>query len=452
MKTLLSQVLAGVFAVAAFSLLGCSSGSSPTGTASGGSTGGAVAASGGAIAGGTNAIASGGVLTSGGFPASGGQTQAQGGSLARGGTPGGGAVASGGQTATGGRATGGSATGGVASGGSEAGGSVTGGSATGGRATGGTATGGAVTGGTIAGGATTGGATTGGRTAAGGTTATGGAATGGRTTTGGSAAGGTATGGTTAPPIGGSLGSSDGTTPIKVWMAGDSTMSGSGCDGGGWGSQFASVFNSKVTVVNSSVAGRSIQTWLYDPNVTSTMDANGECIVSPKTYNPRWTAMTNPTTGMKPGDYLFIEFGINDATTTCEAGKTRHVGSALFQTYLTTMAQAAKDMGAQPIFLTSMSGLQCSGSTAQANRAFGPETKAAGVADGVPVIDATVLSAALYTSLGLCPSSGVTSGASGAFFCNDTTHFEKAGALQIAQMVGKALKDQGIGLAAYLVN
>jgi hypothetical protein len=116
------------------------------------------------------------------------------------------------------------------------------------------------------------------------------------------------------------------------------------------------------------------------------------------------------------------------------------------------MAQAAQERGAQPIFLTSMSGLQCSGSTAQPNRAFGPETKAAGAADNVPVIDATVLSAALYTSLGLCPSSGVTSGASGAFFCNDTTHFEKAGALQIAQMVGKALKDQGIGLAAYLVN
>ena len=246
--------------------------------------------------------------------------------------------------------------------------------------------------------------------------------------------------------------SSDGKTPTTVWMAGDSTMSGSGCDGGGWGTQFASVFNSSVTVVNSSVAGRSIQTWLYDPNVTSTMDANGECIVNPKTYNPRWTSMTDPNTGMKPGDYLFIEFGINDATTTCEAGKTRHVGSALFQTYLTTMAQAAKDRGAQPIFLTSMSGLQCSGSTAQPNRAFGPETKAAGAADNVEVIDMTVISAALYTSLGLCPSSGVTSGASGAFFCNDTTHFEKAGALQIAQMVGKALKDQGIGLGAYVAN
>jgi lysophospholipase L1-like esterase len=473
MKTSFTRTFAAALAVTAFSLLGCSSGNggSPPGTGSAGNQGGAVTPSGGVSAGGaagvsTTAISFGGTTSNGSSPASGGKTQTQSSSTAQGGSAAGGTVTSAaGQTATGSSAVGGAATGGTTTGGSVTGGTETGGSVTGGTtALGGTTT--SATGGgphidptypiggttSVTGGNATG-TRTGGRTSSGGATGpTGGTAAGGKTATGGTASGGTATGGTTAPPIGGSLGSSDGTTPIKVWMAGDSTMSGSGCDGGGWGSQFASVFNSKVTVVNSSVAGRSIQTWLYDPNVTSTMDANGECIVNPKTYNPRWTAMTDPNTGMKPGDYLFIEFGINDATTTCEAGKTRHVGSALFQTYLTTMAQAAKDRGAQPIFLTSMSGLQCSGSTAQPNRAFGPETKAAGAADNVPVIDATVLSAALYTSLGLCPSSGVTSGASGAFFCNDTTHFEKAGALQIAQMVGKALKDQGIGLGAYVAN
>ena len=443
MKTLLFPISVGIFTLT--SLLGCSSGGggNPVGS-SGGSQAGATTATGGVSAGGTtaastSAASSAGATNNGGTLQTGGQTQSPAGSLAQGGSAVAGSVA-------GGSVAGGGATGGeVTTGGESTGGAATGGvtSATGGKAGGSTS---------ASGGAATGGKPTTGGKAGGSTTASGGAATGGKPTTGGTASGGTTTGGTTTPPLGGSLGSSDGATPIKVWMAGDSTMSGSGCDGGGWGSQFASVFNKNVTVVNSSVAGRSIQTWLYDPNVTTQMDANGECIVNPKTYNPRWTAMTNPTTGMKPGDYLFIEFGINDATTTCEAGKTRHVGSALFQTYLTTMAQAAKDMGAQPIFLTSMSGLQCSGSTAQPNRAFGPETKAAGAADGVPVIDATVLSAALYTSLGLCPSSGVTSGASGAFFCNDTTHFEKAGALQIAQMVGKALKDQGIGLAAYLAN
>jgi lysophospholipase L1-like esterase len=40
----------------------------------------------------------------------------------------------------------------------------------------------------------------------------------------------------------------------------------------------------------------------------------------------------------------------------------------------------------------------------------------------------------------------------GIFFCNDHTHFSAEGALKIAQMVGKALKDQGIGLAAYLAH
>ena len=430
MKTSLSQVLACVLALTSFSLIGCSSNDAgnPTG-ASGGSQGGAVTASGG-----VSTTGSGGATSNGGTLASGGQ--AQGGSIAQGGAASGGKTASGGSTS--------------ATGGSLAGGSATGGANT----SGGVSTGGAAMGGKTTAGGTTG--ATGGRTTSGGaTSATGGTATGGKTTTGGAASGGTVTGGTVATgdaAVGRVLGASDGKTPVKVWMAGDSTMSGSGCDGGGWGTQFASVFNSSVTVVNSSVAGRSIQTWLYDPNVTTQMDANRECIVNPKTYNPRWTAMLDANTGMKPGDYLFIEFGINDATTTCEAGKTRHVGSDLFETYLTTMAQAATDRGAQPIFLTSMSGLQCSGSTAQPNRAFGPETKAAGAADNVVVIDMTVISAALYTSLGLCPSSGVTSGASGAFFCNDTTHFEKAGALQIAQAVAKALKDQGIGLGAYVVN
>jgi hypothetical protein len=78
-----------------------------------------------------------------------------------------------------------------------------------------------------------------------------------------------------------------GSAPIKIWMSGDSTMAGDVCVGGGWGSQFGSLFNNNVTVVNRSVAGRSIQTWLYEGNVSSTADANGECVLtsaSPSKY------------------------------------------------------------------------------------------------------------------------------------------------------------------------
>ena len=465
MQTCLTRIFASVFALTAFSLLGCSSTNSAP--PAGGSSGGEVMSSGGVSAGGTttNTTDTGGALPSGGTSASGGQSQA--GSLAQGGSDTGGAATSGaGQTTAGGSTAGGSKAGGSRAGSSAAGGSVAGGSVAGGSATGGkSATGGATTGGSaaagseaggsVAGGSATGGGVTGGTTSSGGASS-GGAGTAGKTATGGStgtsggsaAAGKTATGGTTTggTTTGGTTGG--GTGNITIWMSGDSTMAGDKCAGGGWGDQFGSLFKSNVTVQNKSVAGRSIQTWLYEGNVSSTAGADGECTLTATTYSANWNAML---TGMKTGDWLLVEFGINDGDATCP----RHVGTTLFQTYLTTMAKAATDRGANPIFLTSTSAIACNGSTAQANRGFGPQTKAAGTADNVPVIDMTVLTAALYTSLGMCPNAGdytSTTSKLGLFFCNDHTHFEAAGALQIAKTAAQALKDQNIPLAAYLLN
>jgi lysophospholipase L1-like esterase len=232
---------------------------------------------------------------------------------------------------------------------------------------------------------------------------------------------------------------------VTVWMAGDSTMSNpSGSCPVGWGSRFGSYLTSDVAVVNSAVAGRSVQTWLYDPNVTTTKDASGECVISPRKYSDRWQAMLN---GMKGGDYLLIQFGINDGSSTCA----RHVGSARYQELLGMMAAEAKRRGAQPIFLTPVAAITCSGATPKGNRGFLTETLAAGTAGDVPVIDLHKLSYTLYNTLRLCPNNGdYTSGTVGAFFCNDHTHFEAEGARQIAGLVAKALRDQGIGLASYL--
>ncbi len=213
----------------------------------------------------------------------------------------------------------------------------------------------------------------------------------------------------------------------------------------GWGSQFQPLFTNKATVKNLGVGGRSIQTWLYDPNVTNTM-MNGDCVVSPKTFNSRWQMVLDQ---MKAGDYLFVEFGINDGDSTCD----RHVSTTLFQSDLEMMAAAAKQRGGHAILLTSTDTIACSGSAATLNRGFGPQTRAAGTAAGVPVIDLTKLTADLYTQLGFCPNDGnygSTTSALGKFFCQDHTHFEAAGAAQIAAVVAKALRDQQIPLAAYL--
>ena len=235
---------------------------------------------------------------------------------------------------------------------------------------------------------------------------------------------------------------------VKIWMAGDSTMMNpQGTCPVGWGSQLAPYFTSDVTVQNSAVGGRSIQTWLYEGNVTGTKDSAGECVVSPATYNTRWTTMLDATTGMKPGDYLIIQFGINDGDSACP----RHVGSARYQELLGVMAQAAKSRGAKPIFVTPVAAITCSGSTAVANRGFLTETQNAATANGVPLIDLHKRSLALYNALHLCPNDGdYTAGAVGAFFCDDHTHFEAAGAQQIAGLIAAALREQSIPLASYL--
>lgn len=233
-------------------------------------------------------------------------------------------------------------------------------------------------------------------------------------------------------------------TPVKVWMAGDSTMMNASTCPIGWGSQFAPYFTTDVTVQNSAVGGRSIQTWLYEGNVTSTKNSAGECALSSTAYSSRWTAMLN---GFKAGDYLIVQFGINDGDTNCP----RHVGSARFKELMNVMVAAAKAKGVNPILVTPVAAITCSGNTAVGNRGFVTETKAVAASTGVPVIDLHARSVALYNSLGLCPNNGdYTSGAVGAFFCNDHTHFEAAGAKQIAGLIATALREQGIALASYL--
>ncbi|MFF6783465.1 GDSL-type esterase/lipase family protein [Streptomyces sp. NPDC012510] len=237
--------------------------------------------------------------------------------------------------------------------------------------------------------------------------------------------------------------------PVTVWLAGDSTMAnpGSARCPVGWGSQFDALFDSDVTVRNQAVGGRSIQTWLYEGNVSGTKGSDGECRLTSDTYSSRWQAMLNASTGMKAGDYLFIQFGINDSSSTCP----RHVGPARYRQLMTVMVRAALARGAHPVLLTPVAAITCSGGTATKNRGFVNETLAVGSATGRPVIDLQTLSVSLYNSLRFCPHNGdFGSGPVGAFFCDDRTHFEAYGAQRIAGLVAGDVRRQNLPLAAYL--
>jgi lysophospholipase L1-like esterase len=242
--------------------------------------------------------------------------------------------------------------------------------------------------------------------------------------------------------------------PLTVWIAGDSTVAnGQTPCPRGWGGVFAPHFDERVTVNNSAAGGRSVHTWLYD--VQTVLDeSTGECVLNRDAtgaplLQPRWQAMLD---GMSAGDYLFIQFGINDGDRTCD----RHVGIEAFKTAYAMMAQAAFERGAHPIFLTPVSAISCNGSTARGSRGeFVPATIEVGEANGVPVIDLHERSVALYQSRGFCPVAGgdvsaETTGPVGDFFCDDHTHFSSAGALEVADLVVQALRDQQIPLAEYL--
>ncbi|WP_437806991.1 GDSL-type esterase/lipase family protein [Sorangium sp. So ce1078] len=269
----------------------------------------------------------------------------------------------------------------------------------------------------------------------------------------GGSAGSAGSAGSGGDPGGGGSGGMEPLSNITIWIAGDSTVAnGQTPCPAGWGGQIAALFDERVTVVNSAVGGRSVRTWLY--HVQTAMDSTGECEVDRDSsgepvLQDRWARMLE---GMKRGDYLFIQFGINDGSRTCD----RHVGIDAFKTSYGMMARAAQERGAQPVFVTPVSAIACNGSTARGTRGeYVTATHEAGEEHGAPVIDLHEHSVALYNALGFCPVPGgdvssTTRGPVGEFFCDDHTHFSRSGAEQIARVVADAIRDQGLGLAAYL--
>lgn len=159
---------------------------------------------------------------------------------------------------------------------------------------------------------------------------------------------------------------------------------------------------------------------------------------------------------MKPGDYLFIEFGHNDQ-------KDKGPDAGAFKSYtnrLKTYVSEVKKKGGIPVIVTSTS-----------RRSFGPEGKiinslgdfpeaARKVAadEKVALIDLNALTTTLFNALGEEKSlkafvhypANSYPGQDKALA--DNTHFNPYGAYEIAQCVILGIKEQKLGIARYLVN
>jgi lysophospholipase L1-like esterase len=201
-----------------------------------------------------------------------------------------------------------------------------------------------------------------------------------------------------------------------LWVAGDSTASAYGPASAqqGWGEHLSDFLNPRVTVNDQGFAGRTVVTFLASSH---------------------WTTITG---GLRAGDYVMIEFGINDSST---AGG-RLVSIPDFTTGLETMVDAILAKRATPIMVTP-SALQywVNGVETDVREApYCAAMKSVAAEKNIVVDDLNVLSVAYLNKIGQTAAAQIYIG-------GDKAHFTLAGAVEMAKLVTQDLITIGSPLA-----
>jgi lysophospholipase L1-like esterase len=205
-----------------------------------------------------------------------------------------------------------------------------------------------------------------------------------------------------------------------VYIAGDSTVSTypTGMQQG-WGQRLQEYFTADVKVVNKAISGRSSKSFVDEGHLTEILDV------------------------IKPGDYLFAQWGINDRSV---AGPERATDPATtFRTYLKQYIGGARSKNAIPVLITPTPRHQYSNGMFQngfpeyckAIIAVGAETK-------TPVIDLQAKGLAYYTMIG---DEAVTK-----TIALDALHFTVEGANQMARLVAQGVQEIKVPISPFVIS
>jgi len=206
---------------------------------------------------------------------------------------------------------------------------------------------------------------------------------------------------------------------VTLWVAGDSTASvyGPASAQQGWGEHLADFLSSKVTVNDQAFPGRTVVTFMSSSH---------------------WTTIEN---GMKAGDYVMIEFGINDSST---AGG-RLVTIPVFTSTLGKMVEAIVAKKATPIMVTP-SALQYWVSGKETNAREQPYVdamKTVAMQNDILVDDLNALSVAYLNMIGQTAAEQI-------YINGDKAHFTLKGATEMASLVTQELVTIGSPLGDYV--
>lgn len=223
--------------------------------------------------------------------------------------------------------------------------------------------------------------------------------------------------------------------PIKVYLIGDSTMAEKQVKAfpeAGWGMPFKHFFDSSVIVCNHAQNGRSTRTFLEEN---------------------RW----KPVVGsLKPGDYVFIQFGHNDEVKT----KKSYTPEKEFRQNLIKYVRETKAKKANPILLTPVARrkFDTSGKIEETHAIYSAIVREVATELKVPLIDLDRKSQSLLQELGPENSKFLFNHLRPGEHPNypegkeDDTHFNELGARKTAQLVLTEIKSLNLDLAARIVK
>ena len=222
----------------------------------------------------------------------------------------------------------------------------------------------------------------------------------------------------------------------NVYIAGDSTVQTYRASLNlfpqqGWGAYIPSRFTSDVVFTNRAIAGRSSRTFVTDGRL--------DLILSQ----------------IRPNDYLFIQFGHNDA----DSNPARHTDAfTTFKQYLNMYIDGARQHHAIPVLITPVGRRHFDSAGRFINDFPNYCLAMSQVAQekGVPLLDLNTRSINFYESIGVEATLGIFLWLNPGLYPNfpngvqDSTHFQENGASEIGRLVAEGVRDLGLPISAFV--
>lgn len=223
---------------------------------------------------------------------------------------------------------------------------------------------------------------------------------------------------------------------ITIYLVGDSTMADKPDPENnperGWGQLLPSFFTDQVSVQNHAVNGRSSKSFIDEG---------------------KWHRVISQ---VQPGDYVFIQFGHNDQK---EYDPNRYVNPySAYRRNLEMMVRETIENGGNPILLSSIvrRNFNEEGTLVDTHGPYPYVARGVASNNGVPFIDLQQMTEDLVTGLGPEGSKYLYMILRPGEFAmypegrTDNTHLQVKGATEVAGMVARSIRDQGVPLSAYL--